>query len=336
MRSIDKAIAERKAVLLFYREAECDTFFKHDRYLKRVVRPLYNKFHNRQKKSGFGVCCELLRRALQQQGWMVHLNDYSSARKHPGYPVGLVGYPRLVEEWTLPNPALLGPALYDHPLLAPRLMEDRRFRAYLLSSQWAYDMYRPYYGDACAQWFAGIDVEQWTDTSANEKDIDFLIYDKIRWDHDRLGDELLEPIQRKLHARGFRTDIVRYRHYDHATYKRLLARSRAMVFLCEHETQGLACQEALASNIPMLAWDNGYWLDPLWKRVSATMIPASSVPFFSSDCGERFADLSGFEPALDRFLARLPTLQPRKFVCENLSMKQSADIYSSHYFSLLN
>lgn len=336
MSSIDKDISERKAILLFYQEAECDTFFRHDRYLKRVVRPLYNKLHRRQKKSGFGVCCELLQRALEQQGWTVRLNDYASARSHPGYPVGLVGYPGLVEEWKLPNPAVLGPALYDHPLLAPRLMDDKRFRTYLLSSQWAYDMYRPYYGETCAQWFAGIDVAQWPDTSANAKDIDFLIYDKIRWDHERLDEEFLEPIRQKLQVRGFRTETVRYRHYDHSAYRQLLQRARAMVFLCEHETQGLACQEALASNVPVLAWDNGYWLDPLWKRVSKTMIPASSVPFFSPDCGERFADLTSFETALDRFLERLPNLRPRKFVCENLSMKQSAEIYSGHYFSLLN
>jgi hypothetical protein len=92
----------------------------------------------------------------------------------------------------------------------------------------------------------------------------------------------------------------------------------------------------MASNIPILAWDNGYWLDPLWRQVSKTMIPASSVPYFSSDCGERFADWAGFEPALDRFIDRLPHLQPRKYVCENLSMKRSAEIYADHYFSLLN
>jgi glycosyltransferase involved in cell wall biosynthesis len=105
-----------------------------------------------------------------------------------------------------------------------------------------------------------------------------------------------------------------------------------MVFLCEHETQGLAYQEALASNVPILAWDNGYWLDPLWKRFSKTMIPATSVPYFSPDCGERFADLKAFAPALDRFLERLPSLQPRKYIAENLTMERSAEIYADYYF----
>ena len=80
---------------------------------------------------------------------------------------------------------------------------------------------------------------------------------------------------------------------------------------------------------------HGFWLDPLWKRFGTEMVPASSVPFFSAECGERFADYAGFERALDHFLDRLPSLTPRNYVAENLSMKRSAEIYADHYFSLL-
>jgi glycosyltransferase involved in cell wall biosynthesis len=335
MVSVDDQIAKRKAILLFFKEAEKDKFVKYDRYLKRVVRPLYELLHHRQKKSGFAVWFELLKLALEREGWFVRANDYAAARRHPHYPVGLVGFPELIDKWKLPNPAILGPSLYDHPMQAPRLMDDSRFKSYLVVAWWMYDMFRPIYGAACVQWYAGMDIEKWTDTAATTKDIDFLIYDKIRWNHDGLATELLEPIQNKLRDRGFRTETIRYRFYDHITYRRLLERSRAMVFLCEHETQGMAYQEAMASNVPILAWDNGYWLDPMWKQFSSTMIPASSVPLFSSDCGERFVDLAGFEPALDRFLDRLPRLNPRKYVLENLSMKRSAQIYSDLYFALL-
>jgi glycosyltransferase involved in cell wall biosynthesis len=331
-----KEITERKAILLFYQEAESDKFIKYDRHLKRLVRPLYNLTHQRRKKTGYTVLSELLTRSLSRAGYTVRLNDYASARKHPHYPVGLIGIRTLVERWKLANPVLLGPALYDHPMQAPRLMDDPRFRTYLLSSQWAYDFYSRYYGKACAQWFVGIDTAQWPDTSGKVKDIDFLIYDKIRWNHDRFESSLLEPIQNALRARGFRVETVRYLFHDHASYRRLLERSRAMVFLCEHETQGIAYQEAMACNVPILAWDNGYWLDPLAYRFEKEMVPASSVPFFSPDCGERFADWAGFTPALERFLARLPELKPRRYVCEHLSLERSAEIYAQHYFSLIN
>lgn len=335
MSVLENELSDRKVVLLFYKEAERDTLFKNDRYLKRAVRPLYNLLHRRRKKTGFRVSLDLLKLALQRQGFLVRVNDYATARKYPDYPVGLVGYPVLLEGWKLPNPALLGSALYDHPMLAPGLLEDSRFRKYLLPSQWTYDMFHPYYGDACAQWFAGIDTTQWPDTSANPKDIDFLIYDKIMWDRGRQESALLQPICQELERRGFRTEVIRYKHHDHPTYRRLLARSRAMIFLCEHESQGLAYQEALASNVPVLAWDNGIWLDPLARRFGTTAIAASSVPYFSADCGERFGDWAGFEAALQCFLDRLPLLRPRDYVCENLSMTRSAEIYAGYYFSLL-
>jgi hypothetical protein len=335
VKSAEEDLARRKLVLLFYKEFEKDKFVKYDRYLKRVVRPLYNLLHHRQKKTGFGVWFELLRRALERSGFRVRVNDHALARKHPDYPVGLVGFPMLLDGWNLPNPALLGPALYDHPSLAPRLMEDARFRTYLVTSQWTYDMFHPVYGDACVRWHAGIDTEEWPDTRSHEKDIDFLIYDKIRWDHDKLARELLDPVRTAIERRGFRTETVRYKFHDHHSYRRLLRRSRALVFLCEHETQGMAYQEALASNVPVLAWDNGYWLDPLWRRVSDRMIPASSVPFFSAECGERFTDLAQFEATLSTFLERLPSLRPRQYVIENLSLDRSAEIYSREYFALM-
>ena len=107
-----------------------------------------------------------------------------------------------------------------------------------------------------------------------------------------------------------------------------------MIFLCEHETQGLAYQEALASNVPLLAWDNGLWLDPLSKRVSVDMIPASSVPFFSEECGEKFRDVSEFESALAKFVENIGTFKPRKYVVENFTMNQSAQIYATQYFAI--
>ena len=107
-----------------------------------------------------------------------------------------------------------------------------------------------------------------------------------------------------------------------------------MAFLCEHETQGLAYQDARASNILILARDNGFWLDPLWKRFSPKPIPASSVPFLSDECGERFRDVAEFKDALSVFLSRLEHFEPRKCVIENLSMKESAGIYGNPYLSV--
>src|SRR3569833_1366246 len=79
-------------ILLFYRDYEKDTFFKNDRYLKRAIRPLYHALSRRQKVTGFLVWYRLLAQALRANGYTVLENDYRYARRHPDYPVGLVGF----------------------------------------------------------------------------------------------------------------------------------------------------------------------------------------------------------------------------------------------------
>ena len=320
-----------RTVLLFFRDFESDRFVPGDRYLKRLVRPLYNRFNRKQKVTGFQMAFQLLAEALRRSGHIVRINDYAAARRNPQHPVGLFGYPHLLEGWDLPNPAVLGPGLYDHPSLAPGLMEDERNRFYLVCSEWMRCMFARRYGDSCVIWFNGIDAASWPDTRGHAKDVDVLVYDKIRWNREHYEPALLDPVMASLARRGLRVETLRYKLYDHATYRDLLARSRSMLFLCEHETQGLAYQEALASGVPVLAWDNGYWLDPHRADFEPDPVPASSVPYFSPECGDRFRDFGDFDAAFDRFWPRLHDYDPRAYVERELTLERSAELYMRYY-----
>lgn len=333
--SIDKDVRERRAIFLFYRDYEADKFVKYDRYLKRILRPIYNKLHSKQKKTGFRVSFEALARSLADIGYKVYVNDYSSAEKYSSYPVGVVGFPMILQDWPLKNPSLLGPSLYDHPGLCPDLFANPAFKKYLVLGDWTYDMFGPLYGwQRCVKWFAGIDTSDWVDTSTMPKDVDFLIYDKIRWDRHVLVPRLLQPITALLEQKGYSYNLIRYKMHDHETYKSALRSAKSMIFLCEHETQGIAYQEALASGLPVYAWDAGFWADPLWKAFSTDLIAASSVPFFSDACGMRFKDFGDFNRGIDQFVGRVDAFRPRDFVREKLSLQQSAAIYAEAYFSL--
>jgi hypothetical protein len=326
---------ESRTILLFFHEPVKDKFLPYDRHLKQLLKPIYNRLHTRQKITGFGVSFQLLVKALNRAGYEVRVNDRDYALVHPRHPVGLVGFPSLLDGWDLPNPALLGPSLYDRPMLKADLMKDVRYRKHLVLSDWMRDMFYPVYGDACVSWYAGIDLDEWPDTRGNEKDIDILLYDKVRWDRYVLEPSFLQPIRDILARRGLKVAELRYKYHDHKTYCDLLKRSKAMVFLCEHETQGLAYQEALAMNVPILAWDFGMWADPLWKLFSIQPIPASSVPFFSPECGERFRTLQDFGEALTNLLDQLDSYSPRNFIAEHLLLENSARIYVQAYFSLI-
>ena len=331
---IDPTRAAGNHILLFYREHETDRFVPGDRYLKRLVRPLYDRLHHKQKVTGFGVSFNMLYRGLAEAGYIVHRNDYALARANPDYPVGIVGGPSLLKDWPLPNPAILGPSIYDQPGQAPRLFDDERFKRYVCLADWMYDLFETVYRGRCVKWYAGIDTEAWPDLSGRPKDLDFLIYDKVRWDHDHYQKTLIDPILRDLDARGLTYELIRYRFHDHETFKSLLARARGLLFLCENETQGIAYQEAMASNAPVLAWDRGYWADPQWKEHLATAPWASSVPFFSPDCGERFVGTVDFAFKLDRFLEQRAHYRPRAYVRDNLDIAHSGALYAKAYFNI--
>jgi hypothetical protein len=320
-----------KTVLLFFADVERDTFVKHDRHVRRLLRRYYHAFKKGQRVSGFGVAFMLLTRALESQGYRVVVNDRALARRMPQYPVGIAGYPQILDGWDLPNPAVLGPGLLDHPNLSPRLMEDPRFRSYIVPSEWMRAVFEKSYPGRCVLWYAGIDVQQWPDLGAEPKDVDVLVYEKILWDRARKEPAVLEPVLGELRRRGLRIEVLRYGRYLLEDYRALLRRSRSMLFLCEHETQGLAYQEAMASNVPILAWDQGLWLDPQRLRYETQPVRASSVPYFAPQCGETFTGVDDFPAILDRFLARLGSYTPRRYVADNLSLESSARRYWEAY-----
>ena len=324
-------LEQDKVVLLFYKDFESDSFIRYDRYLKRMIRPIYYLFKKGQKVSGFHMWYQLLVKALRQEGYHVYQNDYAKARENPDYPVGIIGYPHILDDWSLLNPALLGPALFDHPQLAPNLMQDPRNKAYIVTCPWVKDLFEPYYPNACVLWHAGIDMSIWPDTKKHPKSIDLLIYDKIRWNREHFESALLNSIIEFLESQNLNHAVIRYKFYDHAHYQEMLSKSKAMIFLCEHETQGMAYQEALASNVPVLAWDNGFWLDPNRFQYESEPVVASSTPYFSPECGEKFKDMAEFPSAFDEFWSNLDKYQPRQYVGRELSLKGSAELYMKYY-----
>ncbi|MFO0590947.1 MAG: WecB/TagA/CpsF family glycosyltransferase [Polyangiaceae bacterium] len=321
--------ARDRVALLFFGDVERDTLVRGDREVRKFARRVRHALTHRQHISGFTVAFQALCRALSRAGFRVVLNDAELARRNPHYPIGVAGYPHILDRWSLPNPTVLGPGLFDHPGQAPRLPEDPRFKAYLVPEGWMTDLFRGAWGDLCMPWHAGIDLGAWPSFRAAPKDIDVLVYAKFLWDPEACERTLLAPLLASLKRRHLRAEVLRYGAYEPGEYRALLRRSRAMVYLCQHETQGIACAEAMACDVPILAWDQGEWLDPTRFRYGTPRVPASSVPYFDATCGVRFARPEDLEDALDRFLAGAPGFAPRAFVARRLSLQASADLYEA-------
>ena len=340
--ALEKAIHTRRGplVLLFYdgyelRAAESPSDYVYAQG-RRAARYALRTLRRQQVWTGFYTAFRLLRLALLRAGCDVRVNNFALARRHPKYPIGMAGYPTVLDRVDLPNPVIFGPGDYGLPDAAAAIAAQPKFRKLIQPCDWAVDLYEASCGDKMVAWPVGLDTHRGEDVSAHAKDIDVLIYDKIRWNRDTQVPRVLDQVKRHLDGQGRSHKVVRYGHYHHSAFVNTLKRSRAMIFLCEHETQGLACQEALSYNVPVLAWDEGVLVDPLFKPFAPPGLVVSSVPYFDARCGERFK-IQDFEAGFASFWQGVEAsrYRPRQFILDTLSLPRSAESYLSLYGSLM-
>lgn len=309
--------------LYFRPEPETDRWFPGDRF----VRPLGRRIlRGPRRPGGLEKVFINLRRGLDLLGLEYKVN-LPFPKLHAEDQVAVLGLGRhCLEGYARPNPIVAGIGLMTHPSEWPTLCSDYPVVRYLQHSAWCDAIYRPYFGDRCALWPVGIDTNRWRPSSPAVKKTDFLIYDKIHWDRETRKTTLLAPILAHLARHGCSHEMLHYGAYEPGAFHAALDRCRAMIFLSAHESQGIAAQEAMASGVPLLAWDPGFLEDPDRFKWGQPIIPATSVPYFDSRCGLTFRDEADFSEKLPLFLELLATgrFAPRDYILENLTLEKCA------------
>ncbi|ARV61246.1 glycosyltransferase [Nostocales cyanobacterium HT-58-2] len=316
-----------KFLNLFYEEPEGDRWLPLDRYPRRVIRRIVR---GKPKIGGQQRVFLNLCTGLDQLNVPYRVNNYRYIQRHPEEVACIIGKPHVLDKMKWENPILFGAAVFSHPCDDPKLLERLPVQKILVPGEWMRQMCEPYYGNHVLSWAVGIDTNTWTPLPVEYKDIDILLYDKVRWKHEFYEKEVISPIKFCLEQLGLKTTVIRYGFYREEEFHSLVARSRGMIFLCEHETQGIAYQQTLACGVPILAWDRGgYWQDPFYFPNKAKYAPVSSVPYWDSRCGVKFKDMSEFPVKLEEFLDKLNTQQfaPRDYIIENLSLEKCASNY---------
>lgn len=326
--------AQPRTVLLFYdgyeikaREGRAAATYH---ALRSHARFLWGRLRGKHNRSGFYVAFEGLRHALIAAGHDVRVNDFAAARRQPDHPIGVAGYPSVLDQVRLPNPMIFGPGDPGYPDAAAKLAARPNCRRIIQPCDWFVDYYRPWCGDKMLRCPIGLDLTELEDASGHAKTIDVLIYDKIRWYRDTRVDAIRERLIRHLDAAGLTHRTLVYGHHTKPVYFDRLRQARTMAFLCEHETQGLACQEAMAMGVPIFAWDEGELVDPLQVPFATPGLTVSSVPYFDERCGVRFT-LAEMEAAFDRFWANRAAFRPRDYIAEALTPRGTADIFLAAY-----
>jgi hypothetical protein len=242
-----------------------------------------------------------------------------------------VGKPPILEKIKWKNPIMLGASIYSHPVDDPDVLSRFPIKKVLVPGAWMKDMFAGEWGAIVDSWPVGIATSLWTPSPPSAKIFDVLLYDKVRWRHDWYDQELLNPIREFLRARGLSFAELRYGSYEEEGFRDLLAASRSMIFLCEHETQGIAYQEALSCDVPIFAWDmEGPWTDPTYYPHRVVYGPVTSVPYWDERCGLKFKDAKSFQARWDAFwegvLAK--RFKPRDYILENLTLERCSATYA--------
>ena len=319
---------------IFYEEPDEDRWLPLDRYPRRIIRRIWRGKPQAggQRRVFLNLCA-----GLDRIGVRFRLNDYRRAIGNPHELACIVGRSHVLDRIEWKNPILFGAALFSHPDDDPLLLERLPVRKILVPGAWMKGMWKPHWDEPVAVWPVGIETDLWQPTTAARKRFDVLLYDKVRWEHDRYETILIEPIRRVLREtrRSFRE--IRYGHYREEDYRLALSECRTMIFLCEHETQGIAYQQALSCGVPILAWDRGgYWQDPSYFPHKVRFQPVTSVPYWDERCGRTFASIEHFR---DTWLAfwddcQSGRFEPRDYILDNLTLEKAAHRYLEHVRSV--
>lgn len=294
--------------------------------LHLTARTTYRKLKRKQLYTGFYTAFQNLKKGLESLGMDVHVNDFAHARRNPNQVIGIMGFPGVYQRVKLPNPAVFGPGFVPRPADFDEVTAGHNIKIFTQPSEWYCTIWRPKLDERIAPMFVPVILDDWPDLASKNKTYNVIIYDKIRWHREAMVPRILDRLKMHLDARGLSYTVLLYGNHRLSDFKFALQEGQSLAFLCEHETQGIAYQEAMASGIPVFAWDEGKLVDPEERALAPHNLQVSSVPYFDSRCGLTFKEPL-MEERFDQFWSDLSGYEPRAYVAEVLSAERSARIY---------
>ena len=211
---------------------------------------------------------------------------------------------------------LVGPQMWP---FAPEFKELTEYGKLVAPSWWVEHKLKKYFNvTKCLVWPVAIYEP---DIQYSETTIDCLIYHKNRSQED------LDYMKELLDRRRLSYTQLQYGSYTQDNFRQALSSCKFCVIIDNTESQGIAIEEMMAAGKPLFVWDT-----PIWDHMGQEYaVPASSVPYWSYECGEKTADKDALDLSLDHFLSRLLTYTPRDFVTRELSPEATVKILTNHF-----
>ena len=233
-------------------------------------------------------------------------------------------------------PAVIGPNVVVLPNDLWPLVPFLSRSVYLHPSPWCVNLWKEVGFSECPlyHWPVGIDTDDFNIVRTVDSAKNVMVYLKNR--EKRLSEYAVEILKKA----GYTPYVIRYGDYNELEYKTVLSKTCFGLWIGISESQGIALQEALSSNLPLIVCNvqslfegndkNGYRFPPGLMNFKPT-----SAPYFDKRCGIIIEDICLLEQAVKEVTENLEGFRPREYILENLSLeKQALELIS--FFSYLN
>ena len=137
-----------------------------------------------------------------------------------------------------------------------------------------------------------------------------LVYFKNRDEED------LEKVVSLMNSEKIKTRVFKYGEYDNNVLISQAKKSKFGIIISSTESQGFAIQELMAFNLPLLVWDSKK------SKFEDKEIEGTSVPYWSSDCGEIVDTYSDLEKQLITFLENIKIYKPQQLILNKLTFEK--------------
>lgn len=233
--------------------------------------------------------------------------------------------------------AVVGPNIYILPRNIPSELDLSRF-VYIHPSPWVVNMWKKSGFDRCYldYWPTGIDTKKFA-SRPKPKEGTLLIYFKQR------HQEELEFVKKILDKNKIGYKIFFYGSYEENDYIEVLKDTKYIVWLGRQESQGLALEEALSMNVPILVWDVlniGHWVPnkkelDIFNEDELAEEDTTSAYYFDDRCGIKTKKSEEIADNIKLMEENWQNFEPRKYILENLSLEKQArdfiELFNKHY-----
>lgn len=243
----------------------------------------------------------------------------------------------LIEAGFLNKPVILGPNIAELPNELPFLRKKlHKDSIYLHPSEWPIKIwhYEGYDETVIRSWPVGIDTEKFAKVDRTNKN-KVLIYFKQR------QKKLLEIAKKIIEEMNLEYSIIEYGKYSEQEYMIALDEAKFGIWIGCSESQGIALQEAMATNLPLIIINSSTLfankIKPKRNRFKKQtfkklkFLKTTSAPYFDKKCGIIINSTSELKKSIIKLNSEYVDYNPREYILKNLTLEQSAIKFINFY-----